>query len=68
MPVALIAVNDQRAVCFRSVMIAAASMGLSLPLLKAAAASRGVRWTHCSVVRNVALPAAGQRRRERHFW
>lgn len=32
MPVALTAVNDQRAVCFQSVMIAAASMGLSLPL------------------------------------
>lgn len=31
MPVALTAVNDQRAVCFQSVMIAAASMGLSPP-------------------------------------
>lgn len=42
MPVALTAVNDQRAVCFHSVMIAAASMGLSPPLAKAAAASQGV--------------------------
>lgn len=50
MPVALTAVNDQRAVCFHSVMIAAVSMGLSPPFTKAATASRGVRWTHCSVV------------------
>lgn len=49
MPVALTAVNDQRAVCFHSVMVAAASMGLSAPLLKAATASRGVQWTCCSV-------------------
>jgi len=50
MLVALTAVNDQRAACFRSVMIAAASVGLSPPLLEAANASRGVRWTRCSVV------------------
>lgn len=33
MPVALTAVNDQRAVCFHSVMVAAASVGLLPPLL-----------------------------------
>lgn len=32
MPVALTAINDQRAVCFQSVTIAVASMGLSPPL------------------------------------